>query len=91
MREKWPQGARACPRCSGTLWEDGRIVTFNNLQYSVVDRCTLCLNRGYVMSGIPDRIVPRHEVGGIIQQMLRALKDELPEPQPEPKPDEESF
>lgn len=80
MREKWPQGARPCPRCDGTLWEPAGEVTFNNITYPVVDKCGLCLSRGYVMSGLPERTVPRHEVGGIIQRMLRALNGEAPEP-----------
>lgn len=79
MREKWPQGARPCPRCDGTLWEPAGEVTFNNISYPVVNKCGLCLSRGYVMSGLPERTVPRHGVGALIQQMLQKLKGETPE------------
>lgn len=79
MREKWPQGARPCPQCNGTLWVESTLVTFNGRQYPVCDRCLSCAHRGYVMSGIPERIVPRHEVGALIQKMLQKLKGETPE------------
>lgn len=80
MREKWPQGARPCPRCDGTLWEPAGEEMFNGIKYPVVDKCGLCLSRGYVMSGLPERIVPRHQVGGIVQKMLRALSGDVSEP-----------
>jgi hypothetical protein len=52
---------------------------FNGREYPVVDKCGLCLSRGYVMSGIPERIVPRHQVGELIKKMLRKLRGEEPE------------
>jgi hypothetical protein len=52
---------------------------FNGREYPVVDKCGLCFSRGYVMSGIPERVVPRHQIAELVQKMLRKLRGEEPE------------